>query len=76
MNCIQRVYYVDRSQLAFLKFVLEGHEGLALITTLDPHVGKIAVFVPPGREEELDIIMEALQPEVRLRPAQPRTIPE
>ncbi|MBI4774669.1 MAG: DUF4911 domain-containing protein [Deltaproteobacteria bacterium] len=70
MDCIQRVYYIDRSQLAFFKFVLEGHEGLALITTLDPKVGKIAVFVPPGREGELDTILEALEAEVRLRPAE------
>ena len=57
--------------MAYLKFVLEGHEGLAFITTLDPHVGKIAVFVPPGREEELDVVLDSLQPELHLRPAHP-----
>jgi hypothetical protein len=43
---------MDRSQIHFLRFLLEAYEGVAILTTLDPEAGQVALSIAPGREDE------------------------
>ncbi len=63
----RRVYYLQRKDMAYLKFILEGHEGLASMTTLDPECGKVEIRPAPGREVELDALLRVLATEISLR---------
>jgi hypothetical protein len=65
----RRVYYVARKELAYLKFILEGHEGVASLTTLEPECGKVEIRVAPGRETEFDELLRAVAMEIDLRSA-------
>jgi hypothetical protein len=43
-------YRVDRREIAYLKFIVESYDNIALVTTLDPRAGIIELQVPPGCE--------------------------
>ena len=51
MRTVKQVYRVDRRRISLIKFIFEAYEGLALVTTLDPGAGVIALLVAPGCEE-------------------------
>ena len=38
---IKRYYRVDRREIAFLRFIFEAYDGLAVLETLDPEAGSI-----------------------------------
>lgn len=44
---------VNPKRIAFLKFILEGYDGLALVTTLDRRDGLVRLLVPTARHDEL-----------------------
>ena len=44
---------VNPKGIAFLKFILEGYDGLALVTTLDRRDGLVRLLVPAARHDEL-----------------------
>lgn len=51
MRTVRQVYRVDRRRISLIKFIFEAYEGLAVVTTLDPVAGIIALKVAPGCEE-------------------------
>lgn len=44
---------IDPKRIALLKFILEGYDGLALVTTLDQRDGLVRLLVPVARHDEL-----------------------
>ena len=58
------IYQVDPYEIHYLKFILEAYEGLATLTTLDAEKGLIQLAVPPGSEEALVDLLEALGQEL------------
>ena len=64
--CEKRVYRIDRREVHYLKFVLEGYDGLAVMKTLDPDNGVIAISVAPGCEQEVDMILQDLRKDMRI----------
>lgn len=44
---------VNPKRIAFIKFILEGYDGLALVTTLDRRDGLVRLLVPAARHDEL-----------------------
>ena len=61
------IYQVEPHEIHYLKFVLEAYEGLATLTTLDPKVGLIQLAVPPGRQDQLQALMQALGQELDVK---------
>ena len=59
-------YRVDPYEIHYLKFILEAYEGLATLTTLNSKTGLIQLAVPPGRQDSLESLLEALGGELRL----------
>jgi hypothetical protein len=51
---------MDRSQIHFLRFLLEAYEGVAILSTLDPEAGKVVLSIAPGREAEATELMTDL----------------
>jgi len=47
-------------RIAFLKFILEAYDGLALLSTLDPHEGVVEIRCFPGTEEAVCEIIDSL----------------
>ena len=61
-------YRVDRHKIGYLKFILEGYEGLGTLSTMDARKGIVALNVPPGCEDDTMAVMQSLADEIHLEP--------
>lgn len=64
-------YRVDRTQIAWLRFLLEGYDGIAVLETLDPAAGRVVLHVAPGCAPDVRGLLDALTgefPMTRLDP--------
>lgn len=68
MKSEERHFRVNKQQIGYLRFILEGYEGIASLTTVDPVMGQILLRVPPGCEGEVDTLLADLAGEVYLEP--------
>lgn len=55
---------INPRRIAWLKFLLESYEGLALLRTLDPVSGRILLMVGPGAEEETAALLDSVKTEL------------
>lgn len=51
---------MNPSRIAFLRFILEGYDGLALLSTENAHSGEIVVRFPPENACETMQLLESL----------------
>jgi len=68
MQSKERYFRIDKRQIGYLRFILEGYEGLAALTTVDPGQGQVLLRIPPGCEGEVDTLLADLAGEVYLEP--------
>jgi hypothetical protein len=68
LKSTQRYFRVRRNDVAFLRFLLEACDGIAFMLTLEPSQGVVALYVPPGREAEVEAFMGGLQETMRIEP--------
>jgi len=61
MKTVHKEYVVDKTRIGFIRFVFEGHEGVAIATTLDPKTGHIRLAIAPDRLESAQMIIEDLK---------------
>lgn len=57
MQTSKRILRVDRRDISYLRSTIECYDGMAVVSTLDPHVAYVEIRVSPGCE---DIISELL----------------
>jgi hypothetical protein len=65
---MQRYFRVRRKDIAFLRFLLEACDGIAFMLTVEPSQAVVALYVPPGREAEVEAFMGSLQETMRIEP--------
>lgn len=65
---VKKYYRVDREQIHFLKFILEGYDGVAVLTTIDPQEGLVVLYIGPGCQGMADMIIQDLQRHIRIEP--------
>lgn len=61
---IKQYYRVESRDISFFRFVLEGYDGLAVLTTLDAPTGKVVLAIAPGCERDVADIISGLQSEM------------
>ncbi|MGA7874220.1 MAG: DUF4911 domain-containing protein [Desulfoferrobacter sp.] len=66
-SCTIKHFFVRPRDIYFLRFILEGYDGLAVVTTLQPEAGLVQINVAPGCEEELEQILAAEKSRLGLR---------
>ena len=69
VETVKRYYRVDRREIAFIKFILEAYDGLAVLETLDSMAGMVVFHIAPGCEDELDAVLQDLKKEILIEPA-------
>jgi hypothetical protein len=69
---LRRYYRIDRRQIHFLKFILEGYDGVAVLRTIDPERGLVVLHIGPGCQETVDMIIHDLQRDIRIEPVESR----
>ncbi len=61
LQTVRKKFRVDTSQISFLKFILEAYEGMAQLTTLDPGLGLVEIYVAPGCMKDFEKIVKDLK---------------
>ncbi len=59
-----RYFKVDRSQHAYLTFIVESYEGICTVSTVDNANGIIRVLPSEGQQQDLEGLIHALQEEI------------
>jgi hypothetical protein len=60
MDTISLLIQIPPEEIAFLSFILESYEGVAIARTIDPHEGIVELMVPPHYQEEIREILKDL----------------
>ncbi len=68
MKSLQKCYRVERGLIAYLKFILEAYEGIAVLSTLDAERGTVILNIAPGCEMEVEALLEDLRRDLRIDP--------
>jgi hypothetical protein len=68
LKTIKQHYRVDRSEIAFIKFIFEGYDGIAMMKTMDPAKGIITLHIPPGCEKHVRAILQDLKKNIHMQP--------
>ncbi len=71
MQTVRQYFRVERSQIAFMRFVFEAYDGIAVLETLDPDAGLIVLHVAPGCEPEVAAVLQDLKKDILMERAQP-----
>lgn len=64
METVRKYYRVDRRQISFLKFIIEAYDGAALVRTIDPSSGTVALHIAPGCESVVETVLSDLKNEI------------
>ena len=70
VETIKRHYRVDRREIAFMRFIFEAYDGIAVLETLDPSAGIIVLHIAPGCEPDADAILQDLKREIMIESVQ------
>ena len=69
IETIKRYYRVDRREIAFIKFIFEAYDGIAVLETLEPKVGIVVFHIAPDCERDADAILQDLKKDIVIEPA-------
>jgi hypothetical protein len=67
LKTIKQHYRVDRREIAFIKFIFEGYDGIAMMRTVDAARGVIALHIPPGCEKQVSAILQDLKKSIHMQ---------
>ena len=63
------IYFrVRREDIAYLKFILESYEGMAVLRTTDPDEAVVELMVAPGWEKDVEEVIDGLRKEIPIEP--------
>lgn len=65
---IKRYYRVDRREIAFIKFIFEAYDGIAVLETLEPAAGMVVFHIAPGCEPDADTLLQDLKRDIMIEP--------
>ncbi len=66
MKTVEKQYRIDRKEIAFIKFILEAYDGIAVITTIDSEKGLIKLCIAPGCEKDVEMVLDDLKKNIHI----------
>ncbi len=66
-SSVKRFFTVKRSDIAYLRFIIESYEGLATLSTVDAKNGLVSLSIPPCFASEADRLVRALENEIAIK---------
>ena len=66
-NFSKRYFQMPRSEIGYLRFILESYDGLAFARTLDRQSALVEIAYPPSRATDAESLLKALAPEIGLQ---------
>ncbi|HLO25052.1 MAG TPA: DUF4911 domain-containing protein [Geobacteraceae bacterium] len=67
----KKFFRVDRRELAYLKFIIEAYDGLAVLSTVEREGAVVSVTSPSCQAAELNLLLEALSREIVMIETEP-----
>ncbi|RNC73312.1 MAG: DUF4911 domain-containing protein [Desulfuromonadales bacterium] len=64
---ITRLYQVARSELAYLQFIIESYEGIAIMSTVDRASGTVSISCPAPFSADVAELIASLGTEIAIR---------
>lgn len=64
---VKRCFCLDRANIAYLRFILEGYDGLVFLRTLEPKAALVEVAYPPTCRSDAESLLAALAVECAMR---------
>jgi hypothetical protein len=66
MKTTLRYYRIDRREIAFLRFIFEAYDGIAVVKTIDAQKGIILLYIAPGCEQDVDYVLQDLEKQIMI----------
>ena len=63
---IKKWFKLKRNDIVLVQFIVEGYEGMATVTTMDPHAAIIQVSIMPDFLQETVNLLESLKTKYQL----------
>jgi hypothetical protein len=63
-KCSSIQQQVSPGRIHFLKFILEGYDGLATLSTVDARLGLVEIRFPPEMKNEIITLITAITDEI------------
>jgi hypothetical protein len=73
LEITKQYYRVEKKNISFLKFIFEAYDGIAIITTVDRPKGIVMFRIPPGCENEVDMVLQDLGKKMMIEKHIPKT---
>jgi hypothetical protein len=65
---LEKLYFLlPRSEIGFLRFILESYDGLGFARTLDPRQGLVEIAFPASRRLDVERLLGALAGEIGIK---------
>jgi hypothetical protein len=58
---IRKYFKLKRKDIAFVQFIIEGYEGMATVTTIDPHTAIIQISIIPDFISDMNAVIKDLK---------------
>jgi hypothetical protein len=55
---------ISSDRIHYLKFILEGYDGLAILSTVDAEQGIVELRSPPETQDELKALLHDIKPQI------------
>jgi len=55
---------ISPERIHFLKFILEGYDGMAILSTVDAGKGLVELRYPPEIENDLKTLLDNIKPQI------------
>ena len=65
----KKYFRVDRKDIAYLRFIFEAYDGVAVVRTVDPDAGVIVLHISPGCEADVERILQNLKEDMIIEPS-------
>ena len=57
----KRYYQVNRKDIAVIQFIIEGYEGMATVTTVDPKMACLRISIIADQLDDFELLMADLK---------------
>ncbi len=64
MDTQSRYFRIRREDIAYFKFIIESHEGMAVVRTKDTQEAIVELMIAPGWEKDVEEVLEGLRKEI------------
>lgn len=63
-KCSSKQLQISPDRIHYLKFILEGYDGLAILSTVDSSQGLVELRYPPEAEKDLADLLVEIKPAI------------